>query len=186
MSIIDQFVPGICAGDHDAFASWLAGAEPRIRLSLSSFATRVDTESVLQESLLRIWQIAPRFESDGRPDGLVRLAIRIARNFAITELRRCGHDVNLDEIEGVLDEITVPSVETDPLLREAIQDCRDALPARPREAFDARQQETGLPDRDLAERLGMKLNTFLKNVGRAYEHLRKCLERRGITPGGEA
>ena len=54
----------------------------------ASFAAVVDVEAVLQESLLRVWQVAPRFDADGGPNGLLRLAIRIARNLAVSELRR--------------------------------------------------------------------------------------------------
>ena len=56
------------AGDAQAFGRFLAGAEQRLRRALASFAARVDTEAVLQESLLRLWQIAPRFVADGRPN----------------------------------------------------------------------------------------------------------------------
>ncbi|MDM7914277.1 MAG: hypothetical protein QUU85_03295 [Candidatus Eisenbacteria bacterium] len=35
------------------------------------------------------------------------------------------------------------------------------------------------PDRDLARGLRMTVNTFLKNFGRAREHLRDCLRHRG-------
>ena len=35
-------------------------------------------------------------------------------------------------------------------------------------------------DRELAARLGMTLNTFLKNIGRARKLLIECLERRGV------
>ena len=83
MADLDRYLPAIAAGDPDAFGHWVAGAEPRVRLSLSSFATRVDTEAVVQETLLRVWQVAPRFRPDGRPDGLVRLAVRIAGRFPL-------------------------------------------------------------------------------------------------------
>ena len=36
------------------------------------------------------------------------------------------------------------------------------------------------PDRSLAERVGMKLNTFLQNVTRARRLLADCLRRRGV------
>ena len=49
----------IAAGDADAFGQWLAAAEPRVRGSLASFARVVDTEAVLQEALVRVWQVAP-------------------------------------------------------------------------------------------------------------------------------
>ena len=66
-------------GDADAFARWMAGVEHPLRAGLRRFAGQVDAEAVLQETLLRIWQVAPRFVPDGRPDGLVRLGHRIAR-----------------------------------------------------------------------------------------------------------
>ena len=42
----------------------------------------------MQEALLRVWQVAPRCRRDERPNALLRLAARIARNLAIDELRR--------------------------------------------------------------------------------------------------
>jgi RNA polymerase sigma-70 factor (ECF subfamily) len=86
--VSDDLLPDIAAGDTVAFARWVAGAEGRLRDSLRSFAARVDTEAVLQEALLRVWQVAPRVTLDGKPDALVRLAVRIARNLAVSELRR--------------------------------------------------------------------------------------------------
>ena len=85
---LDQHLPAILLRDSRAFARWMAGAEGTMRDSLRSFATVVDVESVLQEALLRVWTVAPRFVADGRPNGLLRLGIRIARNLAVSEVRR--------------------------------------------------------------------------------------------------
>ena len=76
MTDLDFYLGAIVAGDASMFGLWLTGAEPTVRASLRSFAAAVDVEAVLQESLLRIWQVAARFEPDGRPNGLLRLAIR--------------------------------------------------------------------------------------------------------------
>jgi len=68
-----------------------------------------------------------------------------------------------------------------PLLRAAIVTCLDALPAKPRQALDARLGSAGgRDDVELAESLGMKLNTFLQNFTRARQLLADCLRRRGI------
>src|SRR5688500_10366270 len=85
---MDSLVAAMAAGDTQAFSAWMRGAERPIRDCLQRFAAGVDGEGVLQETLLRIWQVAPRFVSDGRPNGLLRLAVRIAHNLAISELRR--------------------------------------------------------------------------------------------------
>ncbi len=172
---LDFHIAAIVAGDASAFGHWLAGAEARVRDSLRSFAAVLDVEAVLQEALLRVWQVAPRFVPDGKPNGLVRLAIRIARNLAVSELRRTKAQPT-DELDDVAEVTIAPP---DPLLRAAIADCRDKLPPKPREALEARL--TGGADDELATALNMRLNTFLQNFTRARQLLADCLGKRGIT-----
>jgi RNA polymerase sigma-70 factor (ECF subfamily) len=176
---LDVHLAAIVAGDADAFARWLAGAEMPVRLSLASFAAVVDVEAVLQEALLRVWQVAPRFVPDGAPNGLVRFGVRIARNLAVSELRRTKtRPVEPGDLEDVRE---VRASEPDPMLRRAITECRDKLPAKPREALDARLHNAGADDdHTLAEALGMRLNTFLQNFARARKLLAECLGKRGI------
>lgn len=177
---LDEIAPALALGDPDAFAWWLARAEPALRRSLASFAAQVDVEAVLQESLLRVWQVAGRFQPDGRPNGLLRLARRIARNLAIDEARSARGERSRGEPAEPDDLVLAPS-EPDPLLREAVERCHDALPGRPRAALDARLASGGgSPDRTLAEAVGMRLNTFLQNVTRARRLLAECLAQRGI------
>jgi RNA polymerase sigma-70 factor (ECF subfamily) len=177
---LDVYLPAIAHGDTVAFGRWMAGSEANVRLSLRSFAAVVDVEAVLQEALLRVWQVAPRFVPDGGANGLVRLAVRIARNLAIDEVRRTkARPVEPERLEAELAE--VPAAAPDPMLRTAITECRDKLPAKPREAFDARIASAGgQDDEDLATSLGMRLNTFLQNFTRARKLLAECLGKRGI------
>lgn len=177
MSNLDVHLDAIRAGDASAFGHWAAGAEARLRLSLTSFASVVDTEAVVQETLLRIWQCAPRFEPDGRDNALLRFAIRCARNVAVSEVRREGRRApEPPELEE-----EVHPLEPDPALRRVIAKCREALPARPGQVLQLRLERGGLaPDRELAASLGMRLNTFLQNVGRARKLLASCLERHGV------
>jgi RNA polymerase sigma-70 factor (ECF subfamily) len=162
----------------------MASAEPVLRASLRSFAARTDTEAVLQETLLRTWQVAPRLALDGRPNGLLRLALRIARNLALDESRSAART----RVDGDLDEATVeaPLVpEPDPLLAQEIARCREKLPAKPVAALAARLESAGAePDAALAARLGMQLNTFLQNFTRARKLLAECLRARGIEVPG--
>jgi RNA polymerase sigma-70 factor (ECF subfamily) len=179
MTDLDPHLAAIVAGDPGAFGRWVAGAEPSLRASLRGFAAQVDTEAVLQETLLRVWQVAPRFEADGKPNGLVRLANRIARNLAVDEARRMAA-TPLDEaaLERTL---AVEPRPPDPLLREIIGRCRDELPAKPLSALTARLADGGVtPDETLAERLGMRRNTFLQNFTRARKLLAACLEGHGV------
>lgn len=179
MTDLDVFLPGIVRGDVQMFASWMSRAEPTVRATLRSFAASIDVEAVLQESLLRVWQVASRFEPDGRPNGLVRFTIRIARNLAVSEVRRTrATPVEADSLD------TATAVEVrdpDPMLRKAIVQCRDALPAKPRQAFDARLASAGgRDDVEIAESLNMRLNTFLQNFTRARQMLADCLRKKGV------
>ncbi len=180
MTDLDVHLSAVVAGDASAFAQWLAGSEPPIRDSLRSFAAVVDVEAVLQEALLRVWQVAGRFEPDGRPNGLLRFGIRIARNLAISELRRTKTEPAApDDLDAVL-AATEPRA-PDPMLRAAILDCRDRLPAKPRQVLDRRLASAGgADDAELADALGMRLNTFLQNFTRARQLLADCLRKHGI------
>lgn len=179
----DQHLAAIVAGDADAFGRWVAGVELGLRGVLRPFAAVVDTEAVLQETLLRVWQAAPRHTPDGRPHGLFRLAARIARNLAIDEARR-ARGVSLDDEVLALQRDLPDAPERgapDPHLRRALAECHAQLTGRPAEAFTMRFESAGAePDATLAERLGMRLNTFLQNVTRARKLLTECLERRHV------
>ena len=179
---LDAELPAIQAGDEVAFARWIAGAEMAVRGSLRRFAATVDTEAVMQETLFRIWQVARRCERDGRPNSLMRLAIRVAVNLALSEIRRPGHDI-IDDAAPDLIEIPDPApVFPDPLLRDRIKECLGRVPGMPAKAILARLGAGGREsDKMLAGRLGMRLNTFLQNVTRARRLLAECLAGFGIT-----
>jgi DNA-directed RNA polymerase specialized sigma24 family protein len=190
---LDVHLPAIASGDTAAFARWLSGAEPAVRASLRSFAARVDVEAVVQETLLRAWQVAPRVEPDGRPNGLLRVALRAARNLAIDDHRRSGRreePVAPDHaaLATTPDDAPQPA---DPLLRRVIAACFEKLPAQPGAALRARLDAAGADaDAALATRCQMRLNTFLQNVARARKHLLACLAENGVilatTEGGGA
>jgi len=184
---LDLHLSLIVSGDARAFGLWMAAAEPDLRRSLRSFAGLVDTEAVLQEALLRTWQVAPRFEPDGRPNGLLRLAARIAKNLAIDEIRRSRtRGADLDELERRLDADQLDGSPPDPHLRRLIEACRAGLPDKPSAALTARlEAQGGVADAELAGRLGMTKNTFLQNFTRARKLLRQCLEARGVDLEGE-
>jgi len=195
MTDLDVHLAAIAAADPEAFALWVAAAERPLRLSLRSFASAVDTEAVVQETLLRVWQLAPRIVPDGSPNTLLRFAIRAARNLAVSETRRLGtHRAWLeksglgaaqrlgavDDRDRALAAHLLPT-EIDPFLRAALAECRGALHGKPAAALTARLENAGGDaDLTLAERLGMTLNTFLQNFTRARKLLGECLRGRGI------
>lgn len=176
-------LPRVQAGDAEAFAQWAASAEPALRVSLRAFATVVDTEAVLQEALLRVWQVAPRFTPDGKPNALLRFAVTVTRNAAISELRRSSPSrEQLDALEQELArETEARPTAPDPFLRRAIAECKDKLPGKPKVALEQRLANGGEDgDQILADRLGMTLNTFLQNFTRARKLMAECLKGKGI------
>jgi RNA polymerase sigma factor (sigma-70 family) len=178
---LDLYLESIIAGDTSAFAMWMARAEPTVRLSLRSFAAVIDVEAVLQESLLRVWQVAHRFEPDGKPNGLLRFAIRIARNLAVSEVRRTRATPVDASTLADNEQLATETRDPDPMLRAAIAECRDKLPQKPRQALDARLAAGGTrEDIEIAESLAMRLNTFLQNFTRARQMLADCLRKKGV------
>lgn len=177
-----QTLAAISSGDAQAFGRWASTAEPALRSSLRGFATSVDTEAVLQEALLRVWQVAPRFTHDGKPNALLRFAMRTVRNVAVSEWRKLGKPDQQEALEQHLAaESEIAPVTPDPHLREHIVRCKEKLPGQPRVALEQRLSSGGhLDDTTLAQKLGMSLNTFLQNFTRARKFLRECLEKAGV------
>lgn len=176
----DSDLPAIQRGDAAAFARWLTLAEPPLRSALRKFAVMVDTEAVLQEALLRVWQVAPQCKSDDRPHALLRLAMRITQNLAIDEARR--HRL-LPTSFG--DEVPEPFVEPanspDDAVRAAVASCLGKLPPQPARAITLRLADEGrTTDHELAAGAGMTTNTFLQNITRARKLLAECLQHAGI------
>lgn len=176
----------IAEGDARAFARWVALHEVRLRLSLRSFAAQVDVEAIVQETLLRIWQVALRVEPHPKGQTLMRLAVRIARNLAIDSLRRRRltptEPAALERAIEAQDDLPFEQLGApDPVLRNTIAGCRDKLPGKPKQALAARIESRGRAhDSELAATLGMRLNTFAQNVSRARKLLARCLERQGV------
>ncbi|MBE2252614.1 MAG: hypothetical protein IAE78_23990 [Myxococcus sp.] len=171
----------ISAGDAAAFGRWASSVESSLRGTLRPFAARCDTEVVMQEALLRVWQVAPRFVHDGRPNALLRFAVITARNVAFTELRKvAATPTDGDALQRALEaQGEVAPGTPDPHLRTAIGRCREKLPKQPAMALGARL-DTPDDDHALAASVRMSLNTFLQNVTRARRFLADCLKKAGI------
>jgi len=177
---IDQAFEQTRRGSRAGYRDWVRLVEMPLRKSLRSFARQVDVEALLQEGLLRMWVLAPRLSLAGSNASL-RYAHVVLRRLALAEAGKAGATTELDPDKHG-EELTVePVPPADPGLRRAILACLKKLPAKPGQALGARLASDGSePDRDVASQLGMRLNTFYKNIGRARELLARCLESRGV------
>jgi RNA polymerase sigma-70 factor (ECF subfamily) len=179
---LDQHLDGLVARNPHAMMHWIAGADPVLRRKLRPLAARLDAESVLQETYLRVWHSASHCTRDDRPNALLRYAARVLRNLVIDELRRTRLQPTEEvALESYLAEQMLEPEPPDPLLRRVINRCRKRLPPQPSAALQARLDATYEPDARLAERVNMRLNTFLQNIKRARELLAECLQRNGVT-----
>lgn len=184
-SDLDRLLVAIRNGDGDAFTEWARAATPRLAGRLRPFASRIDTDMIVQETLLRVWTHAGGFVPDGRRNALLRFAFRTARNLAIDELRRTRREPqpieDVERLTHVVDESA--SGQPDPALRRILAAGMAKLPPRPRAALGARLGRRGaLPDSVLAAQSGMRLNTFVQNVVRARRLLAAHLAACGADP----
>jgi DNA-directed RNA polymerase specialized sigma24 family protein len=173
------------SGNTEAFSEWMGMVEIPLRKSFARFARFVDPEVIVQETFLRMWLVArdPARRLEGENASL-RFALKVARNVVHEELRRMRPYQSLDDEEwNELPEMSFEPVLPDPALGKAIRKCLDRLPEQPRTALNARLFQSHHPDRQLAEQLRMRLNTFLQNIVRARKLLAECLERRGVRLG---
>ena len=106
---------------------------------------------------------------------------------AVSEARRLRR-IEPGEMEALLRQTDLPEelrtalpAASDPHLRRLLEECRELLPPKPKAALHARLGSGGaMPDRTLAQHLGMRLNTFLQNITRARRFLAECLRKRGV------
>src|SRR5512143_878404 len=178
---VDALFRRVCDGAREAFSDWMGAVEAPIRRLLGRYARAIDVESVLQETLLRMWVYA---QDRGRElvgeAASLRFAIGMARNIARSEARRMGRVMFLPPDD--LPEVQVePDPPPDPALRRAIQECLKQLKGKPLAALHARLRYQGeFGDRDLARITHMTLNTFLQNIVRARKAMAECLRGRGV------
>lgn len=181
MTEVDRLWLLACGGDREAFGDWVGRVEHPIRRRLGPYARAVDTESVMQETLLRMWLYAqePSAPLTGENASL-RFALGMARNVARNMARWHGREVLLPP-EDLPEHDPEPEPAPDPFLRRAIRECFEKLARKPRQALSARMSEGHRrDDRELALALGMTANTFLQNIVRARRQLGECLGARGI------
>jgi DNA-directed RNA polymerase specialized sigma24 family protein len=179
-SQVDQLFRRVCDGDPDAFEAWMVRVEVPLRKSLAPWARAVDVESVMQETLLRVWGFAlERGHTLEGENASLRWACGVARNVARSEARRFRRETFMPP--GELPEPPAePAPPPDPALRRIIRACQERLPRRPREALQSRLVEGhARHDRSLAQALGMTLNTFRQNIVRARKKMAECLRENG-------
>jgi DNA-directed RNA polymerase specialized sigma24 family protein len=181
MTEIDEHWAKVCSGDRRALGNWMGRVERPIRRALQPFARAIDAETVVQETLLRMWQFAQERETElTGDDASLRYAIRMSRNLARNMARKWGRMTFLPP-EDLPEPGVEPEPPPDPFLRRAIRECFDRLAKKPLLVLQARLAGGHhSADEALAAGIGMKMNTFIKNIVRARQQLAQCLRAKGV------
>ena len=172
----DALLARYAAGDRAAAQILLDRLAPRVlRLARRLLQDPAEAEDVTQEAMLRLWQIAPRWQAGGaQPSTWLH---RVAVNLATDRLRK-RRGVGLDEITepddpspGVVDGM----MQTDRL--RALDEALAMLPDRQRVAVVLRHLE-GMNNPEIAASMGIGVEAVESLTARGKRRLAQLLQGR--------
>ncbi|MDR0187914.1 sigma-70 family RNA polymerase sigma factor [Pseudomonas yamanorum] len=171
-----QLLAQCSLGNRQAFETLYRSVSPRLHGIALRFMGRQDlAEDVLQESFVRIWFNASRYEA--HLSAPLTWMINITRNLAIDQLRKHREQPLAD---GQQDAMTDESPSAHELLdseREAhaLNRCLDSLEGMQRQSITVAYFQ-GLSCSELADHLAAPLGSVKSWIRRGMERLRRCLE----------
>lgn len=171
-----QLLAQCSLGDRRAFETLYRSVSPRLHGVALRFMGRADlAEEVLQESFVRIWHNASRYEA--HLSAPLTWMINITRNQAIDQLRK-RRERPLSEVEqDALSDESPSAHEQLNSAREAhaLKRCLETLDGMQRQSISVAYFQ-GLSCSELAEHLATPLGTVKSWIRRGLERLRRCLE----------
>lgn len=175
---LDELLRKVGSRDESAFAELYRRASPKLYgVCLRMLREPAGAEDVLQDSFVKVWQQANRFDCD-RASAMTWL-ITLTRNRAIDRLRRqressLGDPGDMERLEG--DEpgpgVCAEASEDRQRLEQCLKELKGDHRAAVREAFYG-----GITYKELAARRGLPLGTIKSWIRRSLLLLRTCLDR---------
>ncbi|MGY2291785.1 sigma-70 family RNA polymerase sigma factor [Pseudomonas sp. SDO528_S397] len=166
-----------CAlGDRQAFEALYRAVSPRLHGVALRFMSRQDlAEDVLQESFVRIWYNAARYEP--HLSAPMTWMTNITRNLAIDQLRKHREQPLEDGQQDALVDESPGAHEQLDRAREAgaLNRCLESLEGMQRRSITLAYFQ-GLSGSELARHLAAPLGSVKSWVRRGLERLRRCLE----------
>lgn len=160
-------------GDGPAFADLVAAHQAMVfSIALHYLQDRPLAEDVAQEVFLELYQNLSAIQS---PEHLTHWLRRVSVHRCIDQGRRRKH-----RRETALESLPEPAAESaaaDPALLGRLRQTLNALPEKQRMMVILRYQED-LGPAEIADLMGMPLNTVKSTLHRSVEELRKKLTRR--------
>ncbi|MEP7349138.1 MAG: sigma-70 family RNA polymerase sigma factor [Sphingorhabdus sp.] len=180
----DELMVRIAARDHAAMR--LASdrhAQSAWRIAYRMLGDATEAEDVAQETLLRLWNHADRWQAGGR--GIGAWLSRVATNQCLDRLRRKRFNSD-QEVPERADETPLADAQMQAdEVQVAVKHCIEALPERQRAAVILTYYEE-TPNQPAADILEMQLKAFESLLFRARSTLRGCVERKGVTAARNA
>lgn len=178
----DELVARIAARDHSAMRR-AADRHAQLvwRVAYRMLGDTAEAEDVAQESLLKLWNHADRWDAGG--PGIAPWLKKVTVNQCLDRLRRkrftSDEEVPEREDESPLADSQIEAAE----VGQAVKDCIEALPDRQRAAVILTYYEEQ-PNQGAAENLEMQLKAFESLLFRARASLKGCVERKGVVRAG--
>lgn len=173
---LEQLLGACARGDRRAFERLYHSVAPRLHgVALRCVGRRELAEEVVQESFVRIWHNAARY--DASLSAPLTWMINIARHLAIDLLRKRREEPLSDQEAEALADAGPSAFEQLSAVRDAsaLNHCLDSLEGMQRQAILTAYFH-GLSNADLALDMGAPLGSIKSWIRRGMERLRRCLE----------
>ena len=170
-------IRAIAAGDEDAFARLIGRETPKLlRFAQGVLGNAEEAEDVVQESLIKLWEVAAVWRPDARIGTWLHT---VTYNQSVDRLRRRRAFVD----ESALDEIADPSPLAQGIMEQGelarlVRDIVDRLPHRQRSAVLLFHMQE-LPQSEAARVMGISESAFESLLARARRQMRDWLTAAG-------
>ncbi len=137
-----------------------------------------DARDIVQESLIRLWEMADKIDAYANPEAL---AITITKNLSLDKMKSKHNrmkKIEIDEYEDLLvsEEISPERKAENNQLHELILELIEKLPQQQKIIFHLRDIE-GYNNKEVADMLGLNENIVKINLSRARKKIRELLTK---------
>ena len=170
-----KLLPRIQNGDLKAFEQLYDLYKFQVfNFCYSILKSNADSQEVVQDTFLKIWQSRGQFEEVVSFNGFL---YRIAKNLTLNKIRRkSGQPIYFDDLK---DDLSVLNQTEDEVLyqdmKEILDSAIEALPKGRQEIFRLSREE-GLSNEEIAQRLNISINTVKGQMRKALSFLKSYLE----------
>ncbi|NOT07446.1 MAG: RNA polymerase sigma factor [Gemmatimonadales bacterium] len=159
-------------GDHDAFERLYSRHAPRVRVTARWLLGGGDLDAAVQDVFVRLWE---QLRSFSERAAFRTWFSRVTVNVLLRRRERAGRERRLHAPAPILARQAAPDAGAE--LRSQMADAVDRLPPRAREVFLLHDVH-GYSPAEIAETLGLTLNTVRSQIARSRIRLRHYLDAR--------